>query len=81
MFLQPVYGMPQPNTYGQYGFGAYATTPGAAHGMPATAGSAAGGSMAMTVAGQAGAADPNDDAAAAGQDGQGQWSGEEASRY
>ena len=76
-----MYGMPQPNTYGQYGFGAYATTPGAAPGMPAPAGSAAGGSMAMTVAGQAGAADPNAAAAAAGQAGQGQWSGADASSY
>ncbi|KAI0048398.1 polyadenylate-binding protein [Auriscalpium vulgare] len=31
----PMYGMPQPNTYGQYGFGAYAGSPGGAQpGLP-----------------------------------------------
>ncbi|EIM83382.1 polyadenylate-binding protein [Stereum hirsutum FP-91666 SS1] len=79
----PMYGMPQPNTYGQYGFGAYggfpnqggagATAGGAAPGMP----QAAPGAPAAGVAG-AGAVDP---AAAAAGGAQGQWAGGDPSSY
>lgn len=71
-----MYGMPQPNTYGQYGFGAYAATPGAAPGMPSPATGTAPTAIAMG-AGQA-AADPS---AAAGQAAQGQWAGADANYY
>ncbi|KAH8100578.1 hypothetical protein BXZ70DRAFT_1008077 [Cristinia sonorae] len=57
----PMYGMPQPNTYGQYGF--------AAPGLPSPA-TATAGAMGMGAAAQAGATDPN---VAAGQAAQGQW--------
>jgi len=68
----PMYGMPQPNTYGQYAFGGYGT-PGAA--VPGLA-SPGGGQMAMASPG--GAADPS---AAAGQAAQGQWAGADPSSY
>ena len=52
-----MYGMPQPNTYGQYGFGGYGGTPTAgAPGMPSPTAAAAG--VGMAVAAQPGAADP-----------------------
>ena len=69
--------MPQPNTYGQYGFSAYGGAPGsAAPGMPSPSGAA--GAIGMGAAGQAGAADPT---AAAGQAAQGQWAGADPSTY
>jgi nucleolysin TIA-1/TIAR len=54
-----MYGMPQPNTYGQYGFAGYPTgAPGAGSpGMPqATPG---GGGLGLAGAGQQGGGDPN----------------------
>jgi nucleolysin TIA-1/TIAR len=68
-----MYGMPQPNTYGQYGFGGYAGTPGAAPGMPQSAGGAGG----LGNGAQQGAGDPN----AAGGQGQGQWPSDPSSYY
>ncbi|KAJ8084265.1 E3 ubiquitin-protein ligase pub1 [Marasmius sp. AFHP31] len=83
----PMYGMPQPNTYGQYGFGGYggfpnqaagagAAAPGAA-GMPQPA--TAGAGLGLANAAQQPGADPN--AAAAGQAGQAQWAGADPSSY
>ena len=72
-----MYGMPQPNTYGQYGFNAYGGTPAAgAPGMPSPTGAA--GAIGMGAAGQAGNADPT---AAAGQAAQGQWPSDYYSNY
>jgi len=63
----PMYGMPQANTYGQYGF---------APGMASPATGAPAGAMGMAAGGQA-AADPN----AAGQGAQSQWGGADPSQY
>ncbi|CCM02800.1 uncharacterized protein FIBRA_04911 [Fibroporia radiculosa] len=80
----PMYGMPQPNTYGQYGFGGYNAFPNQA-GAAGTPGAAAPG-MGSPVAGAAGmgmgagaAAGPPD--LTAGQAGQGQWAGGDPSSY
>ncbi|KAI0082208.1 RNA-binding domain-containing protein [Panus rudis PR-1116 ss-1] len=62
-YNMPMYGMPQPNTYGQYGF--------AAPGLASPAAPAATAAIGMGAGAQAGAADPT---AAAGQAAQGQWS-------
>ncbi|GLB36360.1 putative RNA recognition motif containing protein [Lyophyllum shimeji] len=86
----PMYGMPQPNTYGQYGFGAYgafpaqgAAAPGAAGpgspGMPQPTGAAAAG-LGLTAGAQQPTADPNA-AASAGQAGQAQWGAADPSSY
>jgi len=86
-YPQPMYGMPQPNQYGQYGFGAYgafpnqgAAAPGAAGagspGMPQPVG-AAGTGLGIS----AGAQQPDPNAAAAGQVGQAQWGGADPSSY
>lgn len=84
--FQPMYGMPQPATYGQYGFGGYtgfpnpAGTPGAGGpGTPGIGAPAAGtaGSLGLAGAQQPGA-DPN---AAASQAGQAQWGGADPSSY
>ncbi|KAI0348707.1 RNA-binding domain-containing protein [Trametopsis cervina] len=73
----PMYGMPQPNTYAQYGFGGYGGTPtSAAPGMPSPTAAAA--ALGMTAAAQAGGADPS---AAASQAAQGQWAGTDPSSY
>ncbi|OCH96625.1 hypothetical protein OBBRIDRAFT_809109 [Obba rivulosa] len=79
----PMYGMPQPNTYGQYGFGAYGGFPNqpAAGGAPGAAAPGmtsptSGAAMPMPGA-QPGAADSN---AAAGQ-AAGQWAGGDPSSY
>lgn len=71
-----MYGMPQPNTYGQYGFGAYATTPGGNPGMPSPGTGNAAAGIGMPTA-QAGATDPS----AAGQAAQGQWGSADAASY
>ncbi|RDX56054.1 RNA-binding domain-containing protein [Polyporus arcularius HHB13444] len=75
----PMYGMPQPNTYGQYGFGAYGGFPNQAPGAGAPGAAAPG--MASPVAPSAvmslGAAGAPGDAAAA----QGQWPGADPSSY
>ncbi|PPQ98876.1 hypothetical protein CVT24_003507 [Panaeolus cyanescens] len=84
----PMYGMPQPTSYGQYGFGAYGTAyPGQA---PAT-GAAGPGSPGMPQAGAAGAAglglnvgaqQPGGDINAAGaQPGQPQWGADPSAYY
>ncbi|EAU92921.2 polyadenylate-binding protein [Coprinopsis cinerea okayama7 len=81
----PMYGMPQPNTYGQYGFPGFPGFPGQAAGAPGAAGPASPGMpQANTAAGlglaagaQPGAGDPN----AAGQQGQAQWGGADPSTY
>ncbi|KAI0706078.1 hypothetical protein BC835DRAFT_1312071 [Cytidiella melzeri] len=71
----PMYGMPQPNTYGQYGFGGYGGTPTTgAPGMPSPTAAAAG--VGMTVAAQPGAADPSAAASQAGQ-----WGSADPSSY
>jgi hypothetical protein len=69
--FQPMYGVPQPGTYGQYGFGAYPASPGgAAAGMPpATAGAAAG----QTA--------PGAEVGAVGQTAPAQWTGDPSSYY
>jgi len=66
-----MYGVPQPGTYGQYGFGAYPASPGgAAPGIPqATAGAAAG----QTA--------PGAEVGAVGQPTQAQWAGDPSSYY
>ncbi|KAI0374352.1 RNA-binding domain-containing protein [Pilatotrama ljubarskyi] len=76
----PMYGMPQPNTYGQYGFGAYGGFPNqpAAAGTPGAAAPGMASPVAPTapmIGGQAPA-----DAAAATQ-AQGQWAGADPSSY
>ncbi|KAG6842484.1 hypothetical protein C0991_000010 [Blastosporella zonata] len=82
----PMYGMPQPNSYGQYGFGAYGAFPGqgtgapgaagpGSPGMPQPAGGAAAG-LGITAGAQQPGADPN--AAAAGQ---AQWGAADQSYY
>ncbi|EGO30976.1 hypothetical protein SERLADRAFT_455426 [Serpula lacrymans var. lacrymans S7.9] len=85
----PMYGMPQPNTYGQYGFGGYGGFPNQAGstvpaGMAQPAASGGGapgiGSIGMAAATQAGAADPNANVAG-GQAGQVQWPGGDPSSY
>lgn len=76
-----MYGMPQPNTYGQFpGYGGYAGAPGTASpGMPQAAPGAPGGAgLGLGAVGQQGAADPN--AAAAGQ-AQGQWPAGDPNSY
>ena len=69
--VQPMYGVPQPGTYGQYGFGAYPASPGgAAPGMPQPAAGAAAGQTA-----------PSADVGAVGQAAQAQWAGDPSSYY
>jgi len=69
--FQPMYGVPQPGTYGQYGFGAYPASPGgAAPGMPQPAAGAAAGQTA-----------PGADVGAVGQAAQAQWAGDPSSYY
>ena len=76
-----MYGMPQPNTYGQYGFGAYGGFPNQA---PASAPGAAAPGMGSPVAPTAttglGAGQAPGDAAAA-QVAQGQWPAADPSSY
>ncbi|KAF8633999.1 hypothetical protein AX15_001173 [Amanita polypyramis BW_CC] len=81
----PMYGVPQPNTYGQYGFGAYpgfagqaGATAGAptSSGMPQTA-SAPGAGLGLT-AGQQGTTDP---VGAASQANQAQWASADPNSY
>jgi len=89
----PMYSMPQPNTYGQYGFGAYGGfpnqtgTPGApgpgSPGMPQPA-TAPGNGLGLTAGAAQPGADPNvaaAAAAAAGQAGQTQWGGADPNSY
>ena len=81
-----MYGMPQPNTYGQYGFGGYGGFPkkaataaspgGAAPGMTSPASATVG--MGMGAGAQTGAVDPS---AATGQAAQGQWAGADPNSY
>ena len=66
-----MYGVPQPGTYGQYGFGAYPASPGgAAAGIPQPAAGAAAGQTA-----------PGADVGAVGQPAQAQWTGDPSSYY
>ena len=66
-----MYGVPQPGTYGQYGFGAYPASPGgAAAGMPPAAAGAAAGQTA-----------PGADVGAVGQPAPAQWTGDPSSYY
>jgi nucleolysin TIA-1/TIAR len=84
----PMYGMPQPNSYGQYPFGGYpgfpaqaGATPGApgpgSPGMPQPANASAGG-IPLAAGSQQPGADPT---ASAGQAGQAQWAGADPSSY
>jgi len=67
----PMYGIPQPNSYGQYGFGSYPASPGgAAPGMPQAAAGAAAGQTA-----------PGADVSAVGQAAQAQWASDPNSYY
>lgn len=79
--FQPMYGMPQANTYGQYGFPGYAGAPGAASpGMPqAAAGTPAAAGLGLGAVAQQGSTDPSA-VAAAGQ-AQGQWPAGDPSSY
>ncbi|PCH33478.1 hypothetical protein WOLCODRAFT_86791 [Wolfiporia cocos MD-104 SS10] len=77
----PMYGMPQPNTYGQYGFGAYGGFPNQAAGAGAPGAAAGMGSPVAGAAGMAVGAGAADPAAAAGQAAQGQWAGGDPSSY
>lgn len=75
----PLYGMPQPTQYSQYGFGGYAGFPGAAQasGAPAAAGGGALSPGGTTAApGGFGAAAPGADAAAAAQ-----WGGQDPNAF
>jgi len=82
----PMYGIPQPNTYGQYGFGAYAGFPnqpaGAANpgspGMPQSAVGAVGTGLGAS---QPGATDGSVAAGAAAQGAQAQWPTGDPSSY
>ncbi|CAA7266636.1 unnamed protein product [Cyclocybe aegerita] len=85
----PMYGMPQPTTYGQYGFGGYAGFPGQAGAAP---GAAAAGSPGMPQAANAagaglglnvGAQQPGADMSAANtaQPGQPQWGATDPNYY
>jgi hypothetical protein len=86
-----MYGIPQPNTYGQYGFGGYGGFPSQAAGAAGAPTSANPGMSQAAAAGGGGAGlglgagvgqaggDPN--AAAAGQAGQAQWGGADPSSY
>lgn len=82
-----MYGMPQPNTYGQYGFNAYGGFPNQAAGGAAAGGAAPGMPQATAGAPTAGvvgggAVDPAAAAAAAAAGGgQGQWAGADPSYY
>ncbi len=80
-----MYGIPQPSTYGQYGFGAYPGFPGqggataapASPGMHQTA-TAGGAGLGLTAGGQQGA---NDATTAAGQASQAQWANADPNSY
>ena len=76
-----MYGMPQPNTYGQYGFGAYSGFPNqAGAGAPGAAAPGMASPVAPTAAIGLGSATgaPTDPTAAAAQ---GQWPGADPSSY
>ncbi|KAF9270436.1 polyadenylate-binding protein [Marasmius fiardii PR-910] len=82
----PMYGMPQPNTYGQYGFGGYGGFPNQAAGAGASAPAtgmpqpaAAGTGLGLAGSTSQPGADPN--VASAGQAGQAQWAGADPSSY
>lgn len=80
----PMYGMPQPTSYGQYGFGGYAGFPNQAAGTPGAPGAASPGMGAPNAAagavagGQQPGGDPN---AAVAQANQAQWAGADPSSY
>lgn len=83
----PMYGIPQPTSYGQYGFGGYAGFPGQAGATPGTAGpgspgmpqaSAGAGGLGLAAGSQQAGADLN---AAGGQGGQAQWGATDPSYY
>lgn len=82
---QPMYGMPQPNTYGQYGFSGYGGFPNQAAGTGTPGAPAPGlgspGTATVGMAMGAGAAAPADPSAAAGQAAQGQWAGGDPNSY
>ncbi|KAF8746286.1 hypothetical protein AX14_000081 [Amanita brunnescens Koide BX004] len=82
----PMYGIPQPSSYGQYGFGAYPGFPGQAGGtggaptspgMPQSA-AAAGAGLGLAAGGQQGATDAT---TAAGQATQAQWANADPNSY
>lgn len=83
----PMYGMPQPNTYGQYGFGAYGAFPNQGAAAPGAGGAgspgmqptgAGGPGLGIGAGAQQPGADPN---AAVSQAGQAQWGGADPSSY
>lgn len=77
----PMYGMPQPTSYGQYGFGGYAGF-GQAAGTPGAPGPGSPGMANATAGGVAGTQQPGaDPSAAVGQAGQAQWGGADPSTY
>jgi len=85
----PMYGMPQPASYGQYGFGGYAGFPGQAGAAPGAAGpgspgmpqagGAGGAALGLNVGGQQPGGDLN--AANAAQPGQAQWGATDPNYY
>lgn len=82
----PMYGMPQPNTFGQYAYGGYGGFPNQAAGTPGAGAPGAGGMPQPATAGSGlglapGAQAPGGDAAAAGQAGQAQWAADPSSYY
>lgn len=84
--LKPMYGMPQPTSYGQYGFSGYGGFPNQAPGAgapgPGSPGmpqpTAVGAGLGLTAGAQQPGVDPN---AAAGQAGQAQWGGADPNSY
>ncbi|KAJ3736989.1 hypothetical protein DFJ43DRAFT_391420 [Lentinula guzmanii] len=81
----PMYGMPQPNTFGQYAYGGYGGFPNQAAGTPGGGAPGAGGMPQPATAGGGlglvpGAQAPGADAAA-GQAGQAQWAADPSSYY
>lgn len=81
----PMYGMPQPTSYGQYGFGGYPGFPNQPAGTPGAPGpgSPGMGPPATATGAVGGAQQPGDPglAAAASQAGQAQWGGADPSSY
>lgn len=78
-----MYGMPQPNSYGQYAFPGFAGFPGQAGAAPGAPGAGSPGMPQANPAGGlglAGAAQPGGDPNVAGQPGQ-QWAGADPSGY
>jgi len=77
----PMYGMPQPTSYGQYGFGGYPGFPNQAGGTPGAPGSPGMGAPSGAAGAVVGAQQPGDPNAVPGQAGQAQWGGADPNSY